>query len=411
MLRRRSGALALVALTVVASVACAIGVAEHGRQLEAIERFRALDAQERATALAASSDWGGAAYAAFHATWDTPEPLAFAAFGQRDVRPWMLRVRALALEGQIYETDVANPELARIGRLDLAFVVAFLAPLVLILLLHDLVAGEREAGRHGLLVTSAARATRIWVPRIGVRVGAVLVALLTPFLCGALAVGASLSATLLAAAAIGGAIVLWSVPIVWLAFRPASASAIAARGVLLWVTLALVLPAACRLLIDARVEAVEGADISLVQREAVNDAWDLPRSVTYDRFFATHPEWADSPYSEEGFHWKWYYAFQQVGDETAAPLASRYRAAMRQRDALAGMLAWVSPAIAAQRWLQAIAKTDTQATLEYEARIRAFHEALRRFYYPMLFEDAPYEASRLERLPRYADFASAEEPP
>ena len=406
LVRRRSAVLAVCALALVATVACAVGVAEQARQRQAIERFRALDGAERAQALAGSSDWGGAAYAAFHATWDAPAPLAFAAFGQRDVRPWMLRIRALALEGQIYETDVANPELARTGRLDLAFVVAFLAPLVLILLLHDLVAGEREAGRHGLLVISAGRPSRLWIPRIVVRLAAVLLALLLPFLGGAVAVRAPVGTSLLAAAAIAASVLLWAVPILWLAFRPRPAAAIAAEGVLLWACLALLIPGAGSMFIDARVDAVEGAEVSLVQREAVNDAWDLPVAVTYERFFASHPQWADSPYSEVGFQWKWYYAFQQVGDETAAPLAARYREALRERDALAGLLAWVSPAIAGQRWLQHLARTDTAATLRYEARIRAFHATLRRFYYPLLFRDLPYDPARFSELPDFARFAA-----
>ena len=66
-----------------------------------------------------------------------PSALAFAARGVRDDLPWKHRIRMLALEGQIYETDAGNPELSRIGKLDFAFVAAFLLPLLLILLLHD----------------------------------------------------------------------------------------------------------------------------------------------------------------------------------------------------------------------------------------------------------------------------------
>ena len=78
-----------------------------------------------------------------------------------------------------------------------------------------------------------------------------------------------------------------------------------------------------------------------------------------------------------------------------------------ERDALAGYVALVSPAVASQRWLQRLARTDTRATLAYEARIRAFHEAIRRFYYPMLFRDEPWEPARLDGLPDFDEFVPA----
>ena len=52
----------------------------------------------------------------------------------------------------------------------------------------------------------------------------------------------------------------------------------------------------------------------MLQRESVNDAWDLPKEETMQVFLERHPEWADHAKIERPFEWKWYYAFQQVGD-------------------------------------------------------------------------------------------------
>jgi len=69
--------------------------------------------EDRDHSLASQSDAGGAAYYAFHFTYDPPSSLAFVSRGIRDDLPWKHRVRMLALEGQIYETDSGNPELSR----------------------------------------------------------------------------------------------------------------------------------------------------------------------------------------------------------------------------------------------------------------------------------------------------------
>ena len=117
LLRSRTALGAFLLLTLLASISVAIGLREVAGQEAAIERMIALQAEDaRAVKQHAGEDAGSAAYYRFHATWDAPDPLAFAALGQRDVSPVMLRIRALALEGQIYESEAGNPELALPGR-------------------------------------------------------------------------------------------------------------------------------------------------------------------------------------------------------------------------------------------------------------------------------------------------------
>ena len=165
--------------------------------------------------------------------------------------------------------------------------------------------------------------------------------------------------------------------------------------------MALILPLGGKMLIDYLEPGIDGAQIALLQRETVNGAWDLPKEATMKPFFVTHPEWADTRPVTEPFHWKWYYAFQQRGDEVAAELSGAYRAAITRRDELTGWVALLSPPVAVQRALQRLAGTDVQASLAYEQRIRIFHEQLRRFYYPFLFNEEPYGLESLKDLPRF----------
>jgi ABC-2 type transport system permease protein len=48
--------------------------------------------------------------------------------------------------------------------------------------------------------------------------------------------------------------------------------------------------AAGRAAIDRAVPLPSGADIIMTQREAVNDAWDLPKAATMDAFVEHHPQ-------------------------------------------------------------------------------------------------------------------------
>ena len=400
-IRTRSSVAALALLCVLASIAIGLGHAEVQRQEASIERVRALDVTERESALAGAPDFGDAAYAAYHLTWNPPSEMAFTAMGQRDIAPWMLRVRALALEGQIHETDSFNPELSLTGRFDYAFVMAFLLPLFAIVVMYDMVSAEREAGRIPLLVASAGNVRRLWWQRTAVRVLGLLLACLAPMWLGGLIIGTSAGALLTASAIVLVTVLVWTAVILVFSFRPWSSAVIATSLTGVWLTVALILPLGGKMLIDYLEPGIDGAQIALLQRETVNGAWDLPKEATMKPFFVTHPEWADTRPVTEPFHWKWYYAFQQRGDEVAAELSGAYRAAITRRDELTGWVALLSPPVAVQRALQRLAGTDVQASLAYEQRIRIFHEQLRRFYYPFLFNEEPYGLESLKDLPRF----------
>ena len=154
LLRSRMAALALLLVALLACAAVVAGMAEIDRQRDVIARIQPKQAQDIASIaqwVDREKDAGSAAYYSFHATWDAPAPLAFAALGLRDVAPYILRVRALGLEAQLYDGEAFNPELALPGRFDFSFVLVYLTPLFVIALFHDLVSGEREAGRLRML--------------------------------------------------------------------------------------------------------------------------------------------------------------------------------------------------------------------------------------------------------------------
>jgi len=197
-----------------AVIAVSLGLNEVNQQRHSIAELTALDQIERDIALEGQSDWGGAGYYTYHLTYDPPSDFAFAAFGERDVSPWKHRIRLLALEGQIYETDADNPDFALIGRFDYAFVVTLLAPLLIILLLYDLKSSERSAGRFNLIETSAGNGNRVWISRSALRLGGLYLALLLPLWIGGLIERTAVLTLIGASIAVGLYIVFWGVVLI-----------------------------------------------------------------------------------------------------------------------------------------------------------------------------------------------------
>jgi len=403
LLRSGTALAAFLLLAALASVSVAISLRDVAVQEAAIERMIALQADDAlAVKKHAGNDAGAAAYYRFHATWDAPAPLAFAALGQRDVSPTMLRVRALALEAQIYESEAGNPELALPGRFDFAFVLIYLAPLVLIALLHDLWSAEREAGRLASLQAMPFARWRVWSARALVRSALVAVALIIPFLVGAMSRSASVTEIAQSVGLILALVAFWTAAALIVAARGARSAANAATLAALWFALTLIAPAAANLAINAATPIPQGAALVRENREAVHDAWDLDRNATLTRFYQIHPEWAGSAPVGIAFDWKWYYAFQQLGDERVATMSRAYRAGVALRERRAGLVSWALPPIAIQRGLHRLANTDVSAQLAYQDRVRAFHDRLRRFYYPYLFDGTPFTPARFDSAPEYA---------
>ncbi len=397
----RAALLWLGIAVLVAGASVFLGLREVAAQRTVLDELIEIDRADREVVTGLQQDWGSAAYYTFHLTYEPPPDFAFAALGQRDTSPWKHRIRALALEGQIYETDADNPDFALIGRLDFAFAASMLAPLLLILLLHDLRSGERAAGRYELLSATAASRGSPWRTRAVLRVGALTLCLLVPLWVGGLLAGTDAAklahASLVVALHIGfwwgvcAAIdrLGWSSPVNLTTLLGA------------WLALAVVVPAIIEGSVKAAVPLPDGGEIMLTQREAVNDAWDLPKAATMEPFVARHPQWADYAEIRETFEWKWYYAFQQVGDQTVEPLAHAYRTGRIKRDRLAGTLAWLSPPALVERTLQGLAGTGMTDSLAYEQRVRDFHAALRHYYYPRLFRDEVFSAASLGQRPEF----------
>ncbi|MET0405640.1 MAG: DUF3526 domain-containing protein, partial [Cystobacter sp.] len=377
--RSRISAAGLVLLAVLMVASLVSGHAFIQNQRAAIERVAPLQREDIAAVedyVVRSEDAGSAAYYSFHPTWDEPAPLAFAAVGMRDVSPYILRIRALGLEAQIYDGDVFNPELALAGRFDYAFVLVFLVPLFVIALFHDLRSGEREAGRSRMLAALPVSASRLLARRVLVRFVAILLCMAVPFVVAArvnaVPVGQQLAVLGLSAAYL----VFWvgvSLLVGWLPWRPVThAAALAAC----WVTLTLVVPTLAHVAINRAVPVNQGAEIVREQREAVNGAWDIPRQDTLTTFYKTHPEWADSPPLTHAFHYKWYLAFHQNGDDSVAGAVRDYRGGLERREGLARTLGWLLPSVGVQAALTRLARTDLTAQLAYQDRIRDYHRRL-----------------------------------
>lgn len=402
-LRSRLAAASLVLLFLLSALSIWSGLSAVDRQQATIARATAEQARDLAAVAEAygkpDGEAGYAAYYAFLLTSDRPSPLAFLALGQRDVQPPVLRVRALSLQQQLYESETMNAEGALPGVFDFAFVAIYLAPLIVIALTHDLITGEREGGRLRLLLSMPG--SGLWRRRILLRHLLTTTTILVPAVIATIVTGAPMLLALAVMIVVAVYVAFWFGLSLLVAARVRASATAAAASVGCWIALTLLLPTLANAAIMRAIPVSKGIDLTLAQREIVHRGWDIPKAATFERFLATHPEWRGYETFEGRFHWKWLFAMHQVGDEAVAPQVAAYRASLLAREQWTTRLGWLLPNVAAQGILHRLADADLVAQLDYHDSIGAFHEQLRSFFYPYLFLDRPFTRADFDVLPSY----------
>ncbi len=334
--------------------------------------------------------------------------LAALAQGRTEVETTDMRIRLLALEGQLYEHETVNPRLAAAGDLDLAFLLVALLPLFVIAVTYNVTSGERERGTWNL-VRLFAPPRRLLAAKVASRL----------ILVGGVVAATVALAALLADIDIDGraawAVILVTLHILfWFALciaagfgrRSSTANAMILVGS--WVTLTLLAPAALTLVNGIIHPVPEALELTVLQRQGYHEAWDLPRNATMEELYEDYPQFAGRTVPEDAFTWAWYYAMNHRGDQAARDASRAYREVLQRRDQWARRWSLLVPPLATQLALDRLAATDLTAQMAYQDAVRKYHERLRLHFYPLFFATAPIDVVEWDEVPVFEPAPVAE---
>ena len=402
--RSRFTIISLLLLLLLTTIAVIFGINEIAKQRQTITRLGIIQQQEliaQQSNPTHKGDVGTVAYYTFLETWNQPSDAAFLASGFRDATPYVLRIRALALQTQLHEGEIFNPELALIGRFDFAFILVYLVPLFLIALFYDIISNERQTGRLITLLALSKTINNLWIRRFCLRIALVFMCLFLPITVGSLITGLSTTISVVILIIIFAYLCFWAGLALIVSTRNTSSINNAITLIGLWIILTFVLPAIGNTIQTQLIPINQGVELMLAQRQVVHAAWDTPREDTMQKFFKTNPKWENTAPLPAGFHWKWYYAFQQLGDESVSTQVASYREKLFKRQYFSQYLGWFLPSVGVQTLLHRIAKTDLLAQLNYQDKIVVFHKQLRNYYYYYLFNEIEFKADDFAKIPRF----------
>lgn len=315
------------------------------------------------------------------------DKLAALSIGQRDVNPSVQSVTIRNLEAQKYDVDLNNPSNLQSGNLDFGFVVIYLFPLLIIVFTFNLLSEERETGTWKLVAIQSKSKFRFLLNKLSIRALFLYMVLVILF---ALAIGMlSLPITemFIGFMVLSGLyLAFWFALSFWVISFQRDSSFNVLTLLALWVVLALLLPAAVNNYVASKYPVPEALSTMVKQRDGYHEKWDLEKSVTMDKFYAHYPQFRKYQASETGFSWVWYYAMQQMGDDESLEQSMSMREKIMQRERASRLISWVIPTMHTQLMFNDIAGTSLSNHLKFLDQTNAFHEEMRLYFYPKIFE-------------------------
>ncbi len=330
-----------------------------------------------------------------------PAPLAGIAVGQRDVLPQIYQVTTRALLAEAGQADAANPTRRASGPFDLAFVLVFLLPLVVLAASYDVLSSEREGGTLALVLSQPVSLTTFVMGKVAQRAMFLVAGTCMLTVAGTVAAGARLSE---AGGPAGLAMLLGlqsGYVLFWLACAVAvnawgrSSAANALSLVAVWLAFTVVVPGLAAVTTDALHPTPSRAELVNLTRSAAREAGARLSALEGNHGLA--PAAVDKRAIEA----------QEEIERRVEPVARRFDEQLGRQQSLVDSLRFVSPALLLHEGLTDVAGSGVRRHQQFSRNVARFQRELRAFFFSRTEADARLSVRDYETMPRFTH----EDPP
>ncbi|HMF61666.1 MAG TPA: DUF3526 domain-containing protein [Vicinamibacterales bacterium] len=350
---------------------------------------------------AAASEWVGARYAVLPSP-----PLAPLAIGQSDLHPYYSRVTIRTRPILVNSDELENPANLVNGRFDLAFVLTFCWPLLVMPLAYDMLADERDNGTLTLLASQPMGLRTLLAGKLLVRAGAMviltaaasvvtLIGLAGVLPGSAMAVGLAAWVALIV---VNG--LLWFGMAAWVNSAGWRSGLNAIVLTVAWLGWVVVVPSAVGL--TARAFAPVPSRVQLINE--VRAAGNLgPQELTslLTTYKEANPDVVPITDSADNVAIRGL-ALQDEVDRRIGPVLARYRASLTRQQRLVDYLRFASPAILTYDATTELAGTSTTRYRRFAEQLDDYHRAWRAYFYPLVHQRVTLAAAHYDRAPRFS---------
>ena len=333
----------------------------------------------------------------------TPGPLTALTVGQSDLLPYYYDVNIYTNESSFQQNgEVESPLNLMVGRFDLAFVVVYLLPLLVLALSFNVLSEEREQGTLALTLSQPVSARGVVAAKLAFRALVVVGMVLAVSLAGVLLAGdfGAPGRILLWCAAVVTYALFWFVLAAWVNSLRRSSAWNATALVGAWLVLVVVLPAAINIAAGLLHPLPSRVQMITAQREASNEAVNR-RSELLARYLEDHPEMAEGVVADEPGLGALAWAATDAVNRRLEEVTAEHDARRAEQSALVRRYRFLSPALLAQEVLIDAAGTGDARFAGFQSQVRIFAERWREFFVPAIVAGEQMDASVLSRVPQF----------
>ncbi len=335
-----------------------------------------------------------------------PAPLAPLAIGQSDLLPYYFRISTDSRENILAATEVENPQRLLVGRFDLAFVLIFLYPLLILAVTYNMLSGEKEQGTLSLVLSQPVSLRTLVTGKVTLR-ALLLVGTVVAF-SGVALIAAGVD---LASPGVVPRLLLWAVVVTaYGAFWFSLAALVASIGrgsatsatvlASAWLVLVVMLPSLFNLAVTTIYPVPSRVEMVQAMREASDDA-SAEGSKLLASYYEDHPELAtgDAEQAMTDFNMIRVAVNDDV-ERRVRPVVERYERQIAAQQSAIDRLRFLSPAILMQEALNDLSGTGTARHRHFVNQVDRFHAEWRGYFTPLIFQRA--QVASFDEVPRFA---------
>jgi ABC-2 type transport system permease protein len=336
-----------------------------------------------------------------------PAPLAALSVGQSDLYPYYFKISRQSKQSFTTNDEIENPTNLLAGRFDLAFVIIYLFPLLILALSYNLISAEREQGTLAMMMSQPIALRSFVAGKIGLRVIVLLI----------LAIGFSLAWFLLGGVNLAAEGAWWRL-LFWIgivadygAFWFALAVAVNSFGkssatnalILagLWLVFVLLLPSLLNVAVTSIYPVPSRVEMIQATRRASSEAT-AKGSQLLAKYFEDHPELTAGGKADPTDFYTRSIATQEETERLAQPVIDHFGRQVIGQQSLVDRFRFLSPAIVTQAALNDVAGTSVARYRHFLELVDEFHQTWRSYFNPRIVQKARIGADDYDRFPNFA---------
>ncbi|MEM1257372.1 MAG: DUF3526 domain-containing protein [Bacteroidota bacterium] len=333
-----------------------------------------------------------------------PQPMAFIATGQADLFTHYVKPTVSGDETALNFTEMTSPVQLLFGSFDLAFVIIYLLPLLIIAFSYDVLSSEKESGSLRLLASQPIRIHHWVLQKLALRFFwlslLVILTLSIVFLVlgfNPFGEGSSffnlmglILAYVLFWFALAFLINLW--------VGSSAKNAVALLG--LWVVFVLLVPSILNQLGNT-LFPMPSRNLMINEMRTMKAEVTKKQDEILDNFLRDHPEYALNDSTQSRGYYHRYMASQKLVREKMEPILGSFEEQLQNQQNWIGKFKWVSPALLVQESLNRMAGSSKEDYENYRKQVVVFAGEWREHFMPFLYNNRNFSQKDYSSLPKF----------